>query len=110
VGLLDVEMEDASGRRVLVPHLASLLAPTRLPAVAATARFEILVDPSQDLALAREVLLRTGGPGTTADLVRLDASVALYRVAGPGADLAVRAASALRAEGVRLGRPQPGAA
>ena len=110
VGLLDVEVEDASGRRVLVPHLAALVSATRLPGLAAAARFELAVDPAEDQALVREILLRTGGPGTAADLVRLDASGALYRVAGPGADLAVRVASALRAEGVKLGRAQPGAA
>ena len=110
VGLLDVEVEDSSGRRVLVPHLATLFLPTRLPGLAAAARFDLSVDPAEDQALVREILLRTGGPGTAADLVRLDASGALYRVAGPGADLAVRVASALRAEGVKLGRPGPGAA
>ena len=110
VGLLDFEIEDSSGRRVLVPHLATLFLPTRLPGLAAAARFELSVDPAEDQALVREILLRTGGPGTAADLVRLDASGALYRVAGPGADLAVRVASALRAEGVKLGRPGPGAA
>jgi small-conductance mechanosensitive channel len=110
VGLLDVEIEDSSGRRVLVPHLATLFLPTRLPGLAAAARFELSVDPSEDQSLVREILLRTGGPGTAADLVRLDASGALYRVAGPGSDLAVRVASALRAEGVKLGRPGPGAA
>jgi len=110
VGLLDLEVEDSSGRRVLVPHLATLLSATRLPGLAAAARFELAIDPGEDQALVREILLRTGGPGTAAELVRLDASGALYRVAGPGDDLAVRVASALRAEGVRLGRPQPGAA
>ena len=84
VGLLDVEVEDSSGRRVLVPHLATLFLPTRLPGLAAAARFELSVDPAEDQALVREILLRTGGPGTAADLVRLDASGALYRVAGPG--------------------------
>ena len=110
VGLQDVEVEDATGRRVLVPHLATLVFPTRLPGLAAAARFELSVDPSEDQSLVREILLRTGGPGTSADLVRLDASGALYRVSGPGADLAVRVASALRAEGVKLGGPRPGAA
>ncbi len=103
VGLLDVAIEDATGRRVLVPHLATLLTPTRLPGLAAASRFEVAVDPGQDQALVREILLRTGGPGTSAELVRLDAVAALYRVGGPGADLAVRVASAFRAEGVKLG-------
>ncbi len=109
VGLLDVEVEDASGRRVLVPHLATLILPTRLPGLASAARFELSVDSSEDQALVREILIRTGGPGTAADLVSLDATGAVYRVAGPGADLAVRVSSALRAEGVKLGRPGPGA-
>jgi small-conductance mechanosensitive channel len=110
VGLRDVEVEDATGRRVLVPHLATLVSPTRLPGLSSAARFDLSVDPSEDQSLVREILLRTGGPGTAADLVRLDASGALYRVSGPGADLAVRIASALRAEGVKLGGPHPGAA
>lgn len=110
VGLLDVEVEDASGRRVLVPHLSALVQHTRLPGLAAAARFDLSIDPTEDQAVVREILLRTGGPGTAADLVRLDASGATYRVAGPGADLAVRVASALRAEGVKLGRPVPGGA
>jgi hypothetical protein len=109
VGLLDLELEDASGRRVLVPHLAALVAPTRLPGLAAAARFELAIDPAEDQGLVREILLRTGGPGTAADLVRLDAHAATYRISGPGADLAVRVASALRAEGVKLGRRQAGA-
>jgi small-conductance mechanosensitive channel len=108
VGLLDLELEDASGRRVLVPHLAALFSPTRLPGLAAAARFELAVDPNEDQGLVREILLRTGGPGTSADLVRLDAGAATYRIAGAGADLAVRVSSALRAEGVKLGRPQAG--
>jgi small-conductance mechanosensitive channel len=110
VGLLDLELEDATGRRVLVPHLAALLTPTRLPGLARAARFELAVDPTEDQGLVREILLRTGGPGTSADLVRLDAAAATYRVAGPGDDLAVRVASALRAEGVKLGRPPAGVA
>ena len=110
VGLHDVEVEDATGRVVLVPHLATLVSPTRLPGLAAAARFELSINPTEDQSLVREILLRTGGPGTAADLVRLDASGALYRVSGPGADLAVRVASALRAEGVKLGGPRPGAA
>ena len=109
VGLLDLELEDASGRTVLVPHLAALVAPTRLPGLASAARFELGIDPTEDQGLVREILLRTGGPGTAADLVRLDSGAATYRIAGPGADLAVRVASALRAEGVKLGRPQAGA-
>jgi small-conductance mechanosensitive channel len=110
VGLLDVEMEDPAGRRVLVPHLSALVRPTRLPGAAAGARFELAVDPGEDLELVREILLRTGGPGTVAEILRLDATAAVYRVAGPGADLAGRVASALRAEGVKLGRPPPGSA
>jgi hypothetical protein len=109
VGLHEVEVEDATGRRVLVPHLATLVSPTCLPGLSSAARFDLSVDPSEDQSLVREILLRTGGPGTAADLVRLDASGALYRVSGPGVDLAVRIASALRAEGVKLGGPHPGA-
>ena len=52
VGLLDVEVEDASGRGGR-PHLAALFLPTRLPGLASAARFES-VDSSEDQALGRE--------------------------------------------------------
>jgi hypothetical protein len=104
VGLTDLELQDPTGRSVLVPHLLALVQPTRLPGLAAAARFELAVDPGEDQALVREILLRTGGPGSVAILVRLDGTAAVYEVAGPGADLAVRVASALRAEGVKLAR------
>ncbi len=102
VDLLHVELEDASGGTVLVPHLASLASPTRLPRTAAV-EFDVAVDPTEDQGRARKLLLDTGGPGTTVQMTRLDAAAALYRVAGPGADLPSRAADALRAAGVRLG-------
>jgi hypothetical protein len=108
VDLLDVELLDATGRRVLVPHLATLVVPTRLPGLAAAARFELWVDPAEDQARVRELLLHTGGPGTAVDLVSLAAQGARYRVAGPGEDLAVRSASALAAAGIRLGRGPSG--
>jgi len=104
VDLLHVELEDATGARILVPHLAALVAPTRFPSAAAPFRFALAVDPSEDQARVRELVLRAGGPGTTADLLRLDAGAALYRVAGPDASLPVRVADALRSQGIRLAR------
>jgi hypothetical protein len=108
VDLLDVELLDDTGRRVLVPHLASLVVPTRLPGLSAAARFDLWIDPAEDQARVRELVLHTGGPGTAVDLVSLAAGGARYRVAGPGADLAVRVASALGAAGIRLGRGPAG--
>jgi small-conductance mechanosensitive channel len=108
VGLTDLELQDRTGRRVLVPHLLTLVRPTRLPGLAPAARLEVAVDPGEDQALVREILLRTGGPDSAAELVRLDGTAAVYDVAGPGADLAVRVASALRAEGVKLARRDGG--
>ena len=103
VDLLHVELEDASGGRVLVPHLAGLASPTRLPRSQAAFHLDLAVDPAEDQGRVRGILLDAGGPGTTVHLTRLDAAGAVYRVAGPGPDLASRVADALRSSGVRLG-------
>jgi small-conductance mechanosensitive channel len=104
VDLLHVELEGEDGGRILVPHLAGLVAPARLCAGPRPARFELTVAPEQDLARVADVVRRAGGPRTTAELLRLDAGGALFRVAGPGLDLAAKVSSALRAEGIPLGR------
>ena len=109
VGLLGVELRDATGRTVLVPHLAALLAPTRLPGLAPSAHVEVRVDPAEDQARVREVLLRATGPEGHVSLVLLDGLGARWQVAGPGSDLAVRVAAALRAESIRLAGGSVGA-
>ena len=107
VDLLHVELEDAEGARLLVPHLVGLVAPTRLAGGRGRVRFDLAVEPAQDLARVGELVRRAGGAGTSADLVRLDLAGALFRVAGTDPDLAEKVSSALRAEGIPLGRAAP---
>lgn len=103
VDLLGVELRDASGARILVPHLAALVAPTRLRD-AVPARLEVVVDPAEDQARVRE-LLAAALPGiASVEMTSLDAGGVRYRISGGGDDLAVRVAAALRDAGVRLGR------
>jgi hypothetical protein len=70
-------------------------------------RFDLAVEPAQDLARVGELVRRAGGAGTSADLVRLDLAGAVFRVAGTDPDLAEKVSSALRAEGIPLGRAAP---
>jgi small-conductance mechanosensitive channel len=107
VDLLHVELEDAEGARLIVPHLVGLVAPTRLAGRPRPVRFDLAVDPAQDLTRVGDVVRRAGGAGTIADLVRLDAGGAVFFVAGTDVDLAAKVASALRAEGIPLGRAAP---
>jgi len=112
VDLLHVELEDASGATVLVPHLATLVSPTRLPPDAAPAPFELAIDPAEDQARVHALVLEAGGAPTRMELVRMDADAAVYLVSGSRSGLALRVAAALRSAGVRLGRrggPAPGA-
>jgi len=104
VDLLHVELEDARGDRLLVPHLAALFTVTRLPREAAAVHFELSVAPDEDQVRVLRFLLEAGGPATRAELVRLDAHEAVYRVAGSRSDLAVHLANALQAASIRLGQ------
>jgi len=104
VDLLHVEIEDAGGARVLVPHLATLLAPTRLVPEGAPPSFELAIDPAEDPARVHALVVEAGGPTARAELLRIDADAAVYRVSGSRPDLPLRLADAVRASGVRLGR------
>lgn len=110
VDLQEVELEGASGDRVLVPHLAALLAVTHLSRERGLEGLDLAVHPGEDQVRVRALLVEAGGAGTRAEMIRLDARAALYRVSGPGPGLAERVAAALQASSVRLGHAGEGPA
>ncbi|MET0591271.1 MAG: mechanosensitive ion channel domain-containing protein [Polyangiaceae bacterium] len=114
VSLLEVRLEDDLGCTIRVPHLTSLLAPTRVLGHAPIAIVDVVTDPTAPQSHVRAVLLaeaRRFGTNVKVDLVRLDAEGAHYRIAARAApashaddDLATALASALAREQVALGR------
>lgn len=110
VSLQHVELEDSLGRRVIVSHLSALIAPTRVGrGRAAAVAIVVVVAADEDQDRVRELLLAAGGRGTAAELIRISAEGTVWRVAGPGEDLAVRVAGALTGSGIRLGHAPAGA-
>jgi len=104
VSLLEVRLQDREGGEVRVSHLAALLHPVRVSAgPGLPGRAEVTVASDADPERVRALLLEAGGEGAAAELLALDASGARWSVRGPAPDLGARAASALRAAGVRLG-------
>jgi small-conductance mechanosensitive channel len=116
--LLEVQLEDEGGAAVRVPHLVSLVTPTRVDGTAGRPEVTLSVAPSAAQARVREVLLsaaRAVGDGARADLVAFDADGAHYRVSvqtsARDAKHALAAATldALVSEGIALGRRTHGA-
>jgi len=113
ISLLEVRLEDADGCEVRVPHLMSLLYPTRTLGPSPAATVDIVVDPRAQQAEVRQLLYdvaRRFGSFCRVDLVRLDAGGAHYRVVARGrgllatqGDLATAVADALAREGIDLG-------
>ena len=113
VSLLEVRLEDDLGCQIRVPHLTSLLAPTRVLGASPLVVIDVVADPQAAQSHVRAVLLgeaRRFGTNVKVDLVRLDAEGAHYRVAAraPAShsddDLATAIAAALAREEVALGR------
>jgi len=111
--LLALNLEDAQGCQVRVPHLAALFQPTRvlgpLPPVVA----DVSVSSSADVASVSELLSRaalTVGQRGRVELVQLDADAAIFRVTTLSASATARSellsaiATALRDAKVALGR------
>jgi small-conductance mechanosensitive channel len=114
VSLLEVRLEDDLGCAVRVPHLASLISPTRVLGHAPIAIVDIVADPNAAQGHVRAVLLgeaRRFGTNVKVDLLRLDAEGAHYRIVARATpdphsddDLATAIASALAREQIGLGR------
>jgi hypothetical protein len=114
MSLLCVTLEESDGSELRVPHLLSLVRPTRVVGSVAPLSFEITIAAHEEQARARNLLLTLAEPFTTrtrVDLVSLDGDGARYRVTGcriEGAgDLASAIADGLRKERVALGRATP---
>lgn len=113
VTLLEVRLEDDLGCQIRVPHLTSLLSPTRVLGPSPLVVIDVVADPLAAQSHIRSVLLaeaRRFGTNVKVELVRLDAEGAHYRVSARAApsqtddDMATAVASALAREEVALGR------
>jgi hypothetical protein len=119
VDLLGVCLEDGAGCEVLVPHLASLIHPTRKLGSLPPVVVEVSVAPTAAVEIVTELLSRVAsavGARGRVELHRLDAEEARYFVTVLSAsqtaksELLARIATGLREAGIALGRPSPGSA
>jgi small-conductance mechanosensitive channel len=109
VTLLGVELEDAEGAELHVPHLAAFLHPSRVLGSAHRLSLEVVVAGTEDQARVESLLLEAAGShasGARAELVSLDARGARWRVSGIHPDLGQRVAGALRDARIPLGAPE----
>jgi hypothetical protein len=111
--LLEVKLEDASGREVRIPHLYSLFRPQRMLGAAPPAVVSISIDPTTPQKRAREVLFEAAiavADDARVELISLSADGACYVVSAAAKSADVRAqlsasiADRLAAEGIKLGR------
>jgi len=114
--LLGVHLEDQQGCKVHVPHLASLLQPTRVLGALPPVIVEVCVASSADVESVSALLSRAAegiGIRGRVELTRLDADAAVYLVTALSAsataksELLTAIAKGLRDAGVPLGRPTP---
>jgi small-conductance mechanosensitive channel len=106
VTLLGIELEDAEGAALRVPHLVAFLHPSRALGSTARLSLEVVVAGTEDQARVESVLLEAAGShasGARAELVSLDARGARWRVSGIHPDLGQRVAGALRDARIPLG-------
>jgi small-conductance mechanosensitive channel len=113
VGLIDVRLRDRDGCEVRVPHLLTLVHPTRMLGVRPRIAVEVVVAPDSAPAHVRQVLLdavANVGESPSVELTRLDAAAADYRVTlsvvpeiGPS-QVRIALAEALAEAGIALGR------
>ena len=111
--LLGVCLEDSAGCEVLVPHLASLLHPTRSLGTQPPVVVEVSVAPGSSVELVTELLTKVAkavGVRGRVELFRLDADEARYSVTVHSAahsarsDLLARISAGLREANIALGR------
>ncbi len=112
VSLLEVELEGEDGT-IRVPHLYSLVRPTRLFGAAPPVSAEVTIERAAAAEDVRELLREAAGAvgeRPRVDLVRLDAEGACYRItadragAGASSELVAILAEALSAANVPLAR------
>lgn len=119
--LLAVVLEDADGCTVHVPHLTSLIHPTRVKGPVPPVLVEISVDPYADIEQVKVLLGRIAGEvgfRGRVTVARIDAFAAVYEITVLSAsatvrgDLLVASTKALREAGIALagGAPRPGGA
>jgi small-conductance mechanosensitive channel len=111
--LLSVCLEDAQGCQVRIPHLASLLHPTRVLGAMPPIIVEVCVSPAADVAAVIAILSRVAegvGIRGRVELTHLDADAAVYLVtvlsasANARSDILSATSTELRAAGIGLGR------
>jgi small-conductance mechanosensitive channel len=111
--MLEVQLEDAEGCIVHVPHLMSLWQPTRIVGNSARITVAMSVDSASDLGAVVDLAKTTAatlGTGPRAEVLAVDVDAAHLRIAiapQPGVDrsaLLVALSAALHREGIRLGR------
>jgi small-conductance mechanosensitive channel len=109
VTLLGVDLEDAEGAELRVPHLVAFFHPSRALGSSPRLSLEVLVAGTEDQARVQTVLLEAAGShasGARAELLSLDALGARWRVSGIHPDLGQRVAAALRDARIPLGTPE----
>jgi small-conductance mechanosensitive channel len=113
VGLIDVRLRDRDGCEVRVPHLLTLVRPTRVLGVRPRVAVEVIVAPDSAPAHVRQVLLdavATLGESPNVELTGLDADAAAYRVVLSivpelgTSQIRISIAEALAEAGIALGR------
>jgi small-conductance mechanosensitive channel len=113
VGLVDVRLLDADGCEIRVPHLLSLVRPTRLLGARPRVVVELAVGPDVALGEVQRMLLDAAsafGERPVVELAHIDRDAATFRVvvsAPPGAstsDARIVLCEALSRAGVALGR------
>jgi small-conductance mechanosensitive channel len=111
--LLEVTLEDATGREIRIPHLYALLRPQRMLGSAPLAVVTISIDPKTPQQRVREVLSEAASSvarQVRVELVALSSDGAQYRISAAADSPDVRAAISasiadrLTAEGIGLGR------
>jgi small-conductance mechanosensitive channel len=116
IGLLETRLEAMDGTEIRIPHLLSLVQPTRLLGVAPRVSVEIAVAPDvdhADVCVRLTEAMGAVGVRPEAEILRVDADGALYRLSvasdaqNARAKLQLAAIDALSAAKIALGRRGP---
>jgi small-conductance mechanosensitive channel len=117
VGLLDVQLRDAEGREVRVPHVLSLMRPSRIEHDDTRIRVELCVSSQVALDQVKELLEEAAasfGDSVKVELREIDADGARYQVSliarhsKSASDLRLGLSQVLLREGIAWGRQRAG--